>query len=69
MGHKNDYSCIFFLNDGKVFKMKYVHNLYNCSKWVENHNLQGYKYFNVYDRRKGNFLRRFYRGNYIPAFI
>src|SRR5207253_337627 len=28
-----------------------------------------WKYFNVYDRREGKYLKRFYKGNIVPPFL
>ncbi|AFL97687.1 hypothetical protein [Ornithobacterium rhinotracheale] len=68
MSHKNDYSCIVFGAFG-VFKMQYVHDLHRFSKWLDSSKFRDWKYFNVYDRRTGEYLRRFYNGNYIPRFL
>jgi hypothetical protein len=68
MAHKNDYSCIVFFQDGKPKKWNYVHKLDGFVKFL-NQKHQGWKYLNVYERRSGSYLRRFYPGNLIPGFL
>ena len=68
MSHKNDYSAIVFFEDGKPKKWKYVHKLDGFVKFL-NQKHQGWKYLNVYDRRTGNYLKRFYPGNLVPGFL
>jgi len=68
MVHKNDYSCIVFYKGGKTKKWQFVHGL---SKFVTfiNEKHPGWEYINVYERRTGKYLKRFYPGNIIPYFL
>lgn len=68
MEHKNDYSVIAFLSDGKAKKWNYVHSLKNFAKFLDEKHSE-WNYMNVYDRRKGQYLKRFYKGNSIPVFL
>jgi hypothetical protein len=68
MKHKNDYSCIAFFESGKPKKWQYVHKLDGFVKFL-NQKHQGWKYLNVYERRTGKYLKRFYPGNHIPPFL
>jgi hypothetical protein len=68
MKHKNDYSCIAFFENGKPKKWLYVHKLDGFVNFL-NQKHQGWKYLNVYERRTGNFLKRFYPGNIVPGFL
>lgn len=68
MGHKNDYSVVVFFQSGNPKKWKFVHTLNSLSRFLHK-NHPGWKYFNVYDRKTGQYLKRFYNGNFIPAFL
>lgn len=68
MKHKNDYTCIAFFKQGKPKKWKYVHKLDGFVRFL-NQKHSGWKYLNVYDRRTGDYLKRFYPGNHIPGFL
>lgn len=68
MAHKNDYTCIVYFNIGQFKKWTYVHNLSGFAQFLEKRH-QSWVYFNVYDRRTGAYLKRFYRGNFIPYFL
>ena len=68
MQHKNDYSCIAFFETGKPKKWQYVHKLDGFVKFL-NQKHQGWKYLNVYERRTGKYLKRFYPGNSVPGFL
>ena len=68
MRHKNDYSCIAFFENDKPKKWQYVHKLDGFVNFL-NQKHQGWKYLNVYERRTGNFLKRFYPGNIVPGFL
>ena len=63
--NKNDYSVIVFCENDKTVKVSYVHSCYSLAKWLDNSKYKDWKYFNVYVRRSGRFLKRFYKGNYI----
>lgn len=71
MAHKNDYSCIIFEDTKLLGKSTFVHNLYKYSIWLtRSKNYSNWTYINVYDRRNGNFIKRFYRTDrFIPVFL
>ena len=68
MEHKNDYTCIVFYKSGKPKKWHFVHGL---SKFVVllNQNHPDWQYINVYERRTGTYLQRFYPNSQIPYFL
>ena len=69
MGHKNDYSVTVFFLSGEAKKWRFVNGLnYFASNFLDKKHSE-WKYFNVYDRRNGNYLKRFYKGNIIPDFL
>jgi hypothetical protein len=68
MQHKNDYSVITYFENTTPKKWQYVHNLNGFSKFL-NSKHSTWKYFNVYERRTGKYLKRFYPGNIIPRFL
>lgn len=68
MAHKNDYTVIAFLESGKPLKWIYVHTLSSIAKHLDKV-YPTWKYFNVYNRRSGAYLRRFYKGSNIPPFL
>jgi hypothetical protein len=68
MAHKNDYSCIVFFQDGKPKKWTYVHKLQGFADFL-NAKHKGWQYFNVYDRRNGTYLKRFYPSSIVPPFL
>jgi hypothetical protein len=68
MGHKNDYSVTAFLSNKKAVKYKFVHKLDGFAIFL-NQKHSAWVYMNVYDRNTGEYLKRFYRGNFIPAFL
>lgn len=66
---KNDYSVIVYLeNDDKPKKWSYVHKLNGFSMFL-NTSHPTWTYMNVYERRTGKYLKRFYKGNFIPPFL
>ena len=66
---KNDYSVIVYLeNDNKPKKWSYVHKLNGFSMFL-NTSHPTWSYMNVYERRTGKYLKRFYKGNFIPPFL
>ena len=69
MGHKNDYSVTAFFPSGKPKKWKFVHRLNDFASNFLDKKHSDWKYFNVYDRRTGAYLKRFYKGNVIPDFL
>jgi hypothetical protein len=68
MAHKNDYTCIVYFPEGRPKKWTYVHGLLGFAKFLDNKH-PNWNYFNVYDRRNGQYLKRFYKGNFIPYFL
>lgn len=68
MAHKNDYTVIAFLESGKPLKWEYVHTLSSIARHLDKV-YPTWKYFNVYNRRSGAYLRRFYKGSSIPSFL
>ena len=68
MGHKNDYSVVVFFETGEVKKWTFVHKLNGFVLFLEKEH-PDWKYMNVYNRREGTYLRRFYKGNPAPQFL
>jgi len=68
MKHKNDYSVIAFLSTGEVKKWKFVHLLKGFAMFLDQEH-PDWMYINVYNRRTGNYLKRFYKGNSVPDFL
>lgn len=67
MTHKNDYTIIAFYN-GTQKKWAYVHTIVKFECFLTSKH-PGWKYFNVYDRRTGVYLRRFYPNSNFPYYI
>lgn len=66
---KNDYTVIVFFGEGrKPKKWTYVHKLNGFKMFLEKKH-SNWRYMNVYNRREGNFMRRFERDAFIPPFI
>jgi hypothetical protein len=63
--NKNDYTIIFYLKNGAVYKMTYVHNILNAKKWFEAKAKDDYNHANVYVRRSGRFLFQFYKWSFV----
>ena len=68
MPHKNDYTCIAFYKSEKPKKWGFVHCLSKFATFL-NANHPNWLYINVYERRTGKYLKRFYPGNIIPYFL
>ena len=68
MAHKNDYTCIVFYRDAKPKKWRFVHGLKGFASFLSDKH-SSWKYMNVYERRSGKYLKRFYKGNLIPDFL
>jgi hypothetical protein len=68
MKRDNDYSVIAFFESGKAKKWQYVHNLRDFASFLDKKH-STWEYMNIYNRRTGNYLKRFYKGNNIPIFI
>ena len=65
---KGQYSVIVFFDSQNPKKWAYVHKL-NVFALFLNGKHPEWLYFNVYDRQKGVFLKRFYKKDYVPAFL
>lgn len=65
--NKNDYSVVVFTPQ-KVLKYTYVHNLFNFKNFL-NSSFGNWQYMNVYARRSGRFLKRFYNVDFVPPKI
>ncbi|MDP4285969.1 MAG: hypothetical protein Q8891_16265, partial [Bacteroidota bacterium] len=66
--HKNDYSVIVYFENTTPKKWQFVHTLNSFSKFLDSKH-PTWKYFNVYERRTGKYLKRFYPGNVVPYFL
>lgn len=62
--NKNDYSVVIFLQNGRIMKMQYVHNIYSLVQFL-NKNFIEYKYINIYLRRTGEYLKRQYPNTFV----
>lgn len=65
MKHKNDYSVIVFLSTGEVKKWSFVHELKGFARFLDQKH-PSWIYFNVYNRRTREFLKRYQKGDAIP---
>lgn len=68
MKHKNDYSVSVFFPQGKPKKWGFVHKLSTFKTFLDSKHL-GWEYMNVYDRRTGVYLKRFYNSQTPPDFL
>jgi hypothetical protein len=68
MPPKNDYTVVAFFDLEKPKKWSYVHKLNGFSMFLTKSH-PNWKYFNVYSRRTGEYIKRFYRGAFIPEFL
>jgi len=68
MRQDNDYTCIVFFEDSTAKKWRKIHKLSRFASFLDKEH-QGWKYFNVYERKSNKYLRRFYKGNFIPNFL
>jgi hypothetical protein len=68
MASKNDYSITVFFESDRPKKWTYVHKLDGFAVFL-NKKHSNWLYMNVYDRRKNQYLKRFYKGNLIPSFL
>ena len=66
--HKNDYSLVVFFENATPKKWQFAHTLDGFAKFLDAKH-SDWKYMNVYERRSGKYLKRFYKGNLIPAFL
>ena len=67
----NDYCCVAFKhkkgakNGEKIGFMRFVHRLTDYAKYLDRNNVDWY-YFNVYNRRNQDFIKRYYHDQEIP---
>ena len=66
--HDNDYSVSVFFADVKVKKWGFVHKLSSFKTFLDAKH-KGWEYMNVYDRRTGTYLKRFYNLQLPPDFL
>lgn len=66
--HDRDYTIIAFLESGEPKKWEYVDKLNSIAMHL-NKMHPTWKYFNVYDRRTAQYLKRFKKNDYVPAFL
>jgi len=65
--NKNDYSVSVFSGTGFLVKVQFCNDLGTLQKWLDSsYKYKDWKYINVYARRSGRFLGRFYKGNFMP---
>lgn len=64
---QNDYSVSVFGAHGFLAKYQYVGNLYKFGLFLDE-KYPDWAYMNVYARRSGRYLKRYYRGDFIEAF-
>ena len=66
--NRNDYSfSVFDQKNVFLYKKDYSDNIYRDCLWLSSSdNFKSWFYINVYARRTGRFLARYYRNNYIP---
>jgi hypothetical protein len=65
---KNDYSVIAFFENQSPKKWQYVHKLNGLAMFL-NQKHSSWTYFNVYNRRTGEYLKRFKKSDFVPAFL
>ena len=63
---KNDYSCVAYQGSQKVGFMKYVHKITDYVSYLDKEKVE-WSVINVYSRRSGEFIKRFYKDDVIPA--
>lgn len=68
MQHKNDYTCIVYFPELSPKKWQFVHTLNSFAIFLTVKH-PTWLYFNVYERRTGKYLKRFYKGNLAPQFL
>ena len=68
MNNSNPYSIVVFFQRRNPLKWKYVNNLKKTANDLSRLH-PTWKYMNVYDRKSGNYLKRFYPENNIPKAI
>jgi len=68
MAHKNDYSVIVFYPNGEAKKWNYVHRIAAFVRFL-NKEHPGWRYFNLYKRRSGAYMHRYYPNSLFPNFI
>ncbi|MCW3071118.1 MAG: hypothetical protein JWO44_1008 [Bacteroidetes bacterium] len=68
MAHKNDYSVVVFFPDFTPKKWQFVHRLNTMANHL-NEKHPSWIYMNIYNRREGRFIKRFYKEDVIPEFV
>lgn len=66
--HDRDYSIIVFFDHETPKKWQYVHKLNGMAMYL-NKKHSNWIYFNVYNRRTGEYLKRFKKTDFVPAFL
>ncbi len=61
MKHKNDYSVIAFMANGKAKKWLYVDDLLKFISFLDREH-SSWIYMNVYERNTRKYLKRLYKG-------
>lgn len=65
--NSNDYSFSAFAGNVFLYKKDYSNNIYKDCLWLsKSANFNNWEYVNVYARRTGRFLGRYYRNSFIP---
>ena len=66
--NSNDYSfTVFDEKNNVIYKKLYSDNVFRDCMWLNNsNNFKQWLYVNVYARRSGRFIGRYYRNNFIP---
>lgn len=67
-GKSKMYACIVFFEDGLPKRWKYVRDLKSFSVFL-NKSHSSWKYFNVYEKSTGGYLKRYYPGNLVPKVL
>ncbi len=62
---QKQYSCIVFFENDTPKKWRNVTNFYSFSQFLDR-TYNDWLYINVYDRKTKQYVRRFYKGSYIP---
>jgi len=64
---QNNYSCEAFQGSNRTNSMRYVHSITSYVKWLKDKGIS-WSVINVYNRRTSEFIRRYYKGDYIHSF-
>ncbi|MEQ9221067.1 MAG: hypothetical protein RLO17_23635 [Cyclobacteriaceae bacterium] len=63
--NRNDFTCVAYQGSRKTAYMKYVNKLTDFVSWMEKEKKE-WSVINVYARRSGDFIVRYYRDDIIP---